>query len=1312
MQKFIKRTGFILLLSLFIPLSGLSQTVIWQNDFSDPFQWAISNFTGDQQNWVITNSTSTTMGFGTGAWQDQTNTISNENGYALFDSDSVSNGNGQDAIITYNGSIDLSMNTDVSLVFNQRIRTYITTQTFIEISIDGGVSWNSIQINQDKTIGVIYEETANINISSIAGGQSNVMIRFRFIGVLEYLWMIDDVKLQVPPLNDLSLNNLQIGSTGFWGARMPYYQIPINQIVPIEISAGVSNYGLNDQGNVVFSASVPEAGFSSSSSATTLVSYQTDFLATTSNFIPPAQLGYYTVNASVTGNPENNLSNNSLVGPTFKITNNIYARDKGIVDGSIGYQGQAFEVGNVFDIFTQATLEGIQFYVHPNATVGSNVYVKLYSYDPNTGGFLMLSNSDNYTLTSSDIGQFLTLPLTAPFSLNANEGYIAIVGTDGNFAVGKSGFSDPFTTYLYDSNNSTWYYTTSTPMVRMVLNSSQEINASICQGDTYTFNNQTYTEPGFYLQTLSDQVTMDSVIAININYLTNSTNTINATTACGPFELNGQQYSIAGQYTQIVSNQNGCDSTIILNLFDYDGSNANILPANCGGNILDGSVSVEILNNLEINNQIIEIYNGSDSPYDLGADYGDPSAPYTVYFKLRNASNQVLSFPPSTIIQPHGTLVITNPNSSIQGDLESSVIDGSTITMYYEIIEFGIQEVWDVANTNFLQTAIRKDFITFENANYNASEWDFLPFNSSSIGSHTYSNDGGLFISEYYSGVTIIDPGYTIEWNDGTIGNSLNGIAGGDYTYTVSLNGCVVETNTVEVPWTGGLDVSFSSTQQLFTAPPFAVQFTNSSNAQGIPTTYTWDFGDGTSLTSNNTSVFHQYLFNGLYTVTLVATNNLTGCSDTTTISDYIFCTGGVSCTHMATINEQGPVQACQGTDVWLTCNNDPSFTYQWRRNGVNINGNNNDSLLVTQSGVYTVIILVNNCPVTSNSVNVNIFPAPPAPVITANGAIVPCVGGSVTLNTGNYTTYNWSTGATTQSIDVTNSGTYNVVVNDVNGCESSSADFVLNTSFVSPPSVCVVGMDSLTNENRVVWEKPLTLGIDSFYVYKETNVSDFYTKIGATDYDELAVFLDANSNPAVQAYRYKITALDTCGTETNLSDFHKTIHLTINAGVGGAWNLIWSHYEGLTFGSYNIYRGTDPTNISLLTTIQSNLNSYTDLAPPVGPVYYQIEIVNPNSCDPTKVVNYSVSKSNIVNNGVNGINALANSTVHVYPNPTSKDVTLEITDELIGKDYFLTDNTGRIILSGQFRALKETVNLEQIATGVYFIKIDNNANL
>ncbi len=455
--------------------------------------------------------------------------------------------------------------------------------------------------------------------------------------------------------------------------------------------------------------------------------------------------------------------------------------------------------------------------------------------------------------------------------------------------------------------------------------------------------------------------------------------------------------------------------------------------------------------------------------------------------------------------------------------------------------------------------------------------------------------------------------------------------------------------------------------------------------------------------------MFHQYLYNGQYTVSLIATDNTTGCSDTTTIPDYIFCTGGVSCTHTAAISQTSPQQACQGTPLWLTCNNDPSFAYQWRRNGVAIPGNNNDSLLVTQSGTYSVIISVGNCPITSNNVSVTINPSPITPVITSSGSIQPCIGGFVTLDAGIYSTYLWSTGVTTQSINVSTSGTYSVSVSDANGCSATSAPFNVNASFVAPPQVCIVGMDSLTNQNRIVWEKPLTLGIDSFYVYKESNVSNAYTKIGAKQYKELAVFLDVNSNPAVQAYRYKISALDTCGLESSLGTFHKSIHLTINQGVGGAWNLIWSHYEGLNFGSYNIYRGTNLSNMALLTTVQSNLNSYTDLTPPSGPVYYQIEIVNPKNCDPTKSVNYGFSKSNIVNNGQSAIIEQTISSIQVYPNPTNDKLTLEVSNDLLGKTYFVTDFAGRTIQQGKISSLKQQLDMQSISNGTYFLQIEAN---
>ena len=52
-----------------------------------------------------------------------------------------------------------------------------------------------------------------------------------------------------------------------------------------------------------------------------------------------------------------------------------------------------------------------------------------------------------------------------------------------------------------------------------------------------------------------------------------------------------------------------------------------------------------------------------------------------------------------------------------------------------------------------------------------------------------------------------------------------------------------------------------------------------------------WDFGDGTTIQSNNLNVFHEYNANGLFTVSLFATD-LTNCSNTLIETDYISTTG------------------------------------------------------------------------------------------------------------------------------------------------------------------------------------------------------------------------------------------------------------------------------------------------------------------------------------------------------------------------------------------------------------------------------------
>ena len=59
--------------------------------------------------------------------------------------------------------------------------------------------------------------------------------------------------------------------------------------------------------------------------------------------------------------------------------------------------------------------------------------------------------------------------------------------------------------------------------------------------------------------------------------------------------------------------------------------------------------------------------------------------------------------------------------------------------------------------------------------------------------------------------------------------------------------------------------------------------------------TFTWHFGDDSTLQTNNSNVFHEYLFNGLYEVKLIAENNITGCTDTLAEQDFIYTSGGPS---------------------------------------------------------------------------------------------------------------------------------------------------------------------------------------------------------------------------------------------------------------------------------------------------------------------------------------------------------------------------------------------------------------------------------
>jgi len=356
-------------------------------------------------------------------------------------------------------------------------------------------------------------------------------------------------------------------------------------------------------------------------------------------------------------------------------------------------------------------------------------------------------------------------------------------------------------------------------------------------------------------------------------------------------------------------------------------------------------------------------------------------------------------------------------------------------------------------------------------------------------------------------------------------------------------------------------------------------------------------------------------------------------------------------------------------------------------------------------------------------------------PTITVKDTTVIC-GGSVPLIVevdyiGDALSYRWSpeTGLSDPNISnpiatVMNDIVYTITITTPNSC-SISKDLKVTIIPMEKPEIGIVGVGS-DNKNLIVWNKPISLGIESYNIYKETNVSDIYELIGSVPYDSLSIFVDDLSRPDVQSNKYRLSIVDYSGLESPLSDHHKTMHLSINKGMGNSWNLIWSPYIGFNVSTYNIYRGLSPDNLLLLNSIAGSNVQYNDLDAPLGNVYYQLEVISPNVVSPSKIfssqkviksttnitdiqLSYHSSRSNIVDNGIiSDIDKLSeNQNIKISPNPV-KDIL--IIDCEGGSTFEILTLMGQVIYHGSLSECM-TVPTYTFTPGIFVIKVKTGQN-
>ncbi len=318
------------------------------------------------------------------------------------------------------------------------------------------------------------------------------------------------------------------------------------------------------------------------------------------------------------------------------------------------------------------------------------------------------------------------------------------------------------------------------------------------------------------------------------------------------------------------------------------------------------------------------------------------------------------------------------------------------------------------------------------------------------------------------------------------------------------------------------------------------------------------------------------------------------------------------------------------------------------------------------------------------------------------------CSGDLIEINAvPGFSNYEWSTGETGMSITTEVGSVVGLMAEGEEGCIYSDEIF-LDITQPHQENICLVTVNPDNGKNQIIWERTAMVNSEYFNIHRQTNQSGVFEVIGSLPFDSLSTFTDEITDPQQSSEFYAISVVDSCGNESPLSSAHKTLHLTINQGINGQINLIWDPYEGFDYSTFNILRGSSPSNMQMIAQKASDLFSFTD-TPPAGPLFYQVEIVKSDICDPTLGPSTFVSTlSNIVENQTTSTSkTFSDNQIRMFPNPSNELVTIQVPWTSGNYEILIEDITGRVLQHKRSVELPNIkMNVSDLANGIYYLRL------
>jgi hypothetical protein len=279
----------------------------------------------------------------------------------------------------------------------------------------------------------------------------------------------------------------------------------------------------------------------------------------------------------------------------------------------------------------------------------------------------------------------------------------------------------------------------------------------------------------------------------------------------------------------------------------------------------------------------------------------------------------------------------------------------------------------------------------------------------------------------------------------------------------------------------------------------------------------------------------------------------------------------------------------------------------------------------------------------------------------------------------------------------------------------------IRSISNVPTPDICMVTVDSLSQNNIIIWDKTSYLTADSFIVYRETNSSpSIYSRIASISKDSLSQYIDTvrssyavNGDPNITTYRYKLQLRDIFGNYSFMSNYHNSIYVN-NSGSNFSWNSYVIENNANPVSYYRLLR--DDFNNGNWSVVGTTAGTQTNLNDPNFNAFqntanWRVETVWGINCTPTmRMSNPSntqttvvKSKSNISNNRQVNISTFNKSNVSIYPVPASDVITIQAPVRIEKVHVF--DLLGNKVLEAEGQQ-RTTLDVSGLPAGYYEVRL------